>query len=71
MEKIVKTVPDTFFLPGAVHITDYDTKVAIPEFLKHGVVQKKYADFVVDATRPQNQVIKDVQTIISRSIKWT
>ena len=54
---------------GASHITDYDTKVAIPEFLKHGVTQKKYADYVVDATRPQSQVIKNVQTIISKSIK--
>jgi len=54
---------------GASHITDYDTKVAIPEFLKHGVTQKKYADYVVNATRPQSQVIQDVQTIISKSIK--
>jgi len=54
---------------GANHITDYDTKVAIPEFIKHGVTQKKYADYVVNATRPQSQVIQDVQTIISKSIK--
>ena len=49
---------------GASHITDYDTKVAIPEFIKHGTIQKKYADYVIDAARPQSQVIKEVQKII-------
>ena len=54
---------------GAVHITDYDTKVAIPEFLKHGVTQKRYADYVVDATRPQLQVIREVKKIINENAK--
>lgn len=54
---------------GAVHITDYDTKVAIPEFLKHGVTQKRYADYVVDATRPQSQVIREVKKIINEDSK--
>src|SRR3989344_2319257 len=51
---------------GSVHITDYDTKVAIPEFLKYGVVQKKYADYVIDATKPQTQVVKEVQKIVNQ-----
>ena len=51
---------------GAVHITDYDTKVAIPEFLKYGVAQKKYADYVIDAAKPQSQVIKEVQKIVNQ-----
>jgi len=54
---------------GAVHITDYDTKVAIPEFLKHGVIQRRYADYVVDATRPQLQVIREVKKIINENAK--
>ena len=55
---------------GAAHINNYDTKVAIPEFLKYGVTQKKYADFIIDASRPQAQVIKDVQRVIkSNTIK--
>ncbi len=54
---------------GAVHITDYDTKVAIPEFLKHGVTQKRHADYVVDATRPQLQVIRGVKKIINEKAK--
>ncbi|MBI2676483.1 MAG: AAA family ATPase [Candidatus Yanofskybacteria bacterium] len=53
---------------GEAHITDYDTKVAIPEFLKHGTTQKKYADYVVDATRSQPQVIKEVQKIINQNL---
>ena len=53
---------------GAVHITDYDTKVAIPEFLKHGTIQKKYADYVIDATRPQTQVVKEVQKIVNQKL---
>ena len=53
---------------GVNHISDYDIKVAIPEFLKHGVVQKKYADYVVDATKPQSKVIKEVRQIIQKLI---
>ena len=49
---------------GAEHINDYDIKVAIPEFLKHGITQKKYADYVIDATKPQTKVIKEVERII-------
>ena len=49
---------------GADHINDYDTEVAIPEFLEHGVVQKEEADYVVDATRDQSEVIKEVKEII-------
>ena len=49
---------------GQSHINDYDTRIAIPEFLKHGTTQKKYADYVIDATKPQTQVIKEVQKII-------
>lgn len=49
---------------GAEHINDYDIKVAIPEFLKHGTTQKRYADYVIDATKPQTQVIKEVEKII-------
>lgn len=54
---------------GVAHITDYDTKVAIPEFLKHGVTQKRYANYVVDATRPQSQVIREVKKIINENSK--
>lgn len=54
---------------GAVHVTDYDTKIAIPEFLKHGVTQKRYADYVVDATQSQSQVIREVKKIINENSK--
>lgn len=53
---------------GPSHINDYDTKVAIPEFLKHGVTQKKYADFVINASKPQVKVIKEVQKIVDNHI---
>lgn len=49
---------------GATHINDYDTKVAIPEFLRYGITQKKFADFVVNATKSQLQVYKQVLEII-------
>lgn len=49
---------------GADHITDYDTKVAIPEFLEYGIAQKEEADYVVDATREQQEVIEEVRNII-------
>lgn len=52
---------------GAVHITDYDTKVAIPEFLKYGVTQKRYADYVVNAANPLSQVIREVKKIINEN----
>jgi len=52
---------------GATHITDYDTKVAIPEFLKYGTTQKKYADYVIEATKPQSQIIKEVRRIINEN----
>lgn len=49
---------------GSDHVREYDTKVAIPEFLKHGIVQKKYADVVVNASRPQTEVVREVKKII-------
>jgi len=54
---------------GANHINDYDTKVAIPEFLKYGVTQKKYADYIVDTTKSQTEVIKEIQKIIDEKIR--
>lgn len=54
---------------GASHINDYDTKVAIPEFLKYGTAQKKYADYVVDATKSQTEVIKKVKQIVSSRVR--
>jgi len=53
---------------GQEHISNYDTKVAIPEFLKHGISQKKYADYIVDAARPQSQVVKEVKKIVLRRV---
>ena len=50
---------------GPAHINEYDTRIAIPEFLKHGVTQKNYADYVINATKPQSQIIKEVRKIIS------
>lgn len=51
---------------GPSHINDYDTKVAIPEFLKYGIIQKKYADLVINISKPQTEVIKQVQKMIKR-----
>ncbi len=60
-EKIIERRKIRF---GQDHLNDYDTKVAIPEFLKYGVTQKKFADYIVDANRLQEKVIKEVQNII-------
>ncbi|MEK7648621.1 MAG: hypothetical protein AAB400_01750 [Patescibacteria group bacterium] len=48
------------------HLSDYDVKVAIPEFLKYGITQKKYADYVVNANRQQIFIIKEVRKIIRK-----
>jgi uridine kinase len=53
---------------GADHVNDYDTKVAIPEFLEYGITQKEDADYVVDASRVQSEVIKEVKKIID--LEW-
>jgi uridine kinase len=51
---------------GGDHITDYDTKVAIPEYLNFGIKQKKFADYIIDATRSQSTVIKKIKKIIEQ-----
>lgn len=73
--KIYLNIPSKLMLKrramrfGEAHISEYDTKIAIPEFLKYGITQKKYADYVIDATQPQSKVIKEVQKIIKMKIK--
>ncbi len=52
---------------GAAHVGEYDTKVAIPEFLRIGTGQKKKADMVVDATQPQARIMKQVVACIKES----
>jgi len=49
---------------GQEHLNDYDMKVAIPEFLKYGAMQKKYADYIINANRKQKEVIGEVRKII-------
>lgn len=49
---------------GMVNITDYDKKVAIPEFLRLGIQQKKFADFILDAVQPQKQILAKVKKLI-------
>ena len=51
---------------GNDHESQYDLKVAIPEFLKYGITQKKDANYVVDATQTQAKVRKDVVSIIKK-----
>lgn len=52
---------------GQAHLNDYDVKVAIPEFLKYGITQKKYADFVINANRPQQKVMSEVVGVITQA----
>ena len=49
---------------GQDHLNEYDTKVAIPEFLRYGVIQKKYASAIVNANKPQAEVMRQVRAII-------
>lgn len=53
---------------GADHVNDYDTKVAIPEFLEYGITQKQEADYIVDATRKQSEVIEEVREVINSAL---
>jgi uridine kinase len=55
---------------GADHINDYDTKVAIPEFLEYGITQKEEADHIVDATREQSEVIREIRGIIDSALGY-
>lgn len=50
---------------GKSHSSDYDLKVAIPEFLKYGISQKKYADIIIDADKSQFEVYKAVRDFIN------
>ncbi len=50
---------------GEDHVSEYDTKIAIPEFLKHGIIQKKYADYVFDARRTQVEIAREIKLLIS------
>lgn len=52
---------------GQDHLNDYDIKVAIPEFLRYGITQKKYADYIVNANKPQQKVIGEVKNIINKA----
>jgi len=49
---------------GESHVNEYDIKVAISEFLRTGIIQKKYADYVVNANKSQKEVISEVKKII-------
>jgi uridine kinase len=61
-EKIIERRKIRF---GKDHLNDYDTKVAIPEFMRYGITQKKYADNVIDADKPQLEVIKEIKKVIN------
>ena len=49
---------------GKEHISEYDIKVAIPEFLNYGATQKKCADHIVDANKSQEEVLNKVRKIL-------
>ncbi len=50
---------------GQDHVSDYDTKVAIPEFLEYGITQKEFADYIVSADKSQQELQDEVLNIIS------
>lgn len=47
-------------------INEYDRRVAIPEFLKDGAVQKRYADFVIDARKSLAE-----KELLLRKVIWS
>jgi uridine kinase len=48
---------------GEEHINEYDIKVAIPEFVRIGTIQKNFATHIINANRPQKKVISDVKKL--------
>lgn len=70
--KIYLDIPLELMLPrravrfGARHISEYDIRVAIPEFRRRGIAQKKYADYVINAALSRAKVIKTVMAIIKK-----
>jgi uridine kinase len=50
-------------------LTEYDREVTIPEFQRHGRIQKFYADYIIDATRTKRQVAGQVKKLVKSEIK--
>ena len=50
---------------GQDHVSDYDTKVAIPEFLEYGITQKEFADYIISANKSQKELQDEILRIIS------
>ncbi len=48
---------------------DYVKNVCIPMYKKYGITQKKYADSIIDATAPIQEVKKKVENILNKSFK--
>jgi len=46
---------------------DYLDKVYFPMYKKHGIVQKKYADFVINATPSPEEIEKEIIKILKQS----
>lgn len=51
-------------LKFGTHLKDYDEKVTIPEFFRYGLTQKMYADYVIDGSRPLDEVEDEVAKIL-------
>jgi uridine kinase len=49
-------------------IDEYDLKVVIPEYRRHGLTQKKYADYIIDAQLPVYKVKNSILRIIKNYI---
>ncbi len=47
-------------------VKDYDVKVAAPEFVRIGLNQKRFADYVISADQSFKEVIRQVKQIIEQ-----
>lgn len=72
-KKIYLDVPTNVMLErrakrmGENYHADYDLKVTLPEFERHGMIQKMYTQHIVDATRDKNEVAATVKQIIENT----
>lgn len=50
----------------AIDTEEYDREVTLPEFEKHGLMQKTQADYIVDGTKDPKTVAREVREIIMK-----
>lgn len=46
------------------YVSEYDKKVTLPEFKRHGLIQKNFADYVISGNQIPSAIEKEIKRII-------